>query len=198
MPIGAALIPLLTAGGAVAGGLLNRKKTSTGTQTRTSKRILTPEQQQLLTTLTGSVQQRLANPEAGVAPLRTAARTRINRTARAAGQNLESNLASRGYDRSGAFPSGLATIESGRVGAFGDLEGQLADFTLRREDTSADLASRLLALFSGEESSGASTGTEPGNVAGGAVSGGLDTLTTLLTLDRLMKAGGGGGMGGKK
>jgi hypothetical protein len=57
-----------------------------------------------------------------------------------------------------------------------------------REDQGISLGERLLGIGSGV--------SYPGNVAGGALSGGLETLTTLLTIDKLLKAGGGSQTGG--
>jgi hypothetical protein len=80
------------------------------------------------------------------------------------------------------------------MGEQSDIATRMAELGLSRGDQGLEMAMRLLGMGTGTTG----TSTQPGNVLGGAVGAGSETLTTLLMLDKLLKgsAPGGGGAGG--
>jgi len=130
--------------------------------------------------------QRLLNPAAGTEPIVAAGRNRINASYAGADQALRDRLLAGGVmGQSGRYGTAVRTTELGRLGALGGFEGDIASLILGREDNTANLMTRLLSDVRGTTSSGTTTG--PSNILGGSVSGGLETLTTLMTLDQLLK-----------
>jgi hypothetical protein len=122
-------------------------------------------------------------------PQKTAAIGNVNKTARAAETRLEKSLTSRGMGSSGAFEKGAKDIEIARMGTLGDLESSFAGIELADQDRGLDLASRFAFAGPGTEFSG----TQPGNMLGGAVNGGLETMMFLYGLQQLTGGGFGGG-----
>ncbi|MFN3326741.1 MAG: hypothetical protein ACK5AZ_24875 [Bryobacteraceae bacterium] len=183
MPI-SALPALITAGGSVASGALTSRG---GKTTSTTSRALSPEQQHIERLFSGALEHRMTNPHEGIEPIRTSAIERINRRFRGADDVIAGKLASRGYASSGKMGGNMANLELSRLGMLSDLEGQIAQLMLDREDNTMNLAARFLGP-SGMES----VHTGPRNVLGGGIGGGVETLMTLMTLDKIMKGGGGG------
>jgi hypothetical protein len=171
---------LMSGGAGIAGGLLNRKKTSTASTTPT----LDPSLQPLQDDLIGRIRQRL---EGGtdLSPIKAPAIEAINRRYRNLPSAIGADFASRGYGSSGVMQQAIAATHANRLGDLNDLEGKFAGFQIDQDNQAQDLAARLLA--SGRGSS--TVQTQPGNVAGAGISSGLETLTTLLTLGRMMNGG---------
>jgi hypothetical protein len=177
-------------GSSLIGGLLNRPKTTTQQQ----RPYYTPEQQQINSLVSSRLQARLADPSAGTEPIKTGALTDINRRYADAGDTLASRMAAKGYGTAGA--DGRAgrmnlNLELSRFRDQGDLETKMAQYIMQRDDNTLGLAQRF-----GQASGSTTTGTQSGNVLGGAASGGMSTLSTMLMLDKLLKGGKTGSGGG--
>jgi hypothetical protein len=188
MPM-AALLPLLMVGGsAAAGALSNRSKTSTTTSTPS----WTPEQQHMQELLGNVLQYDINDPGKGLEPLKTSAINGVNQTYNGIGDRMDTQLASRGFERSGTAVKTARATEFARAGAIGGVENHFAGMEL-------DQKNRLLQMMQqfGFASPGQNTtSTQPGNMLGGAVSGGLETASLLFALNKLGKGGGGSyGMG---
>ena len=142
-------------------------------------------------------QDRTSDPNAGLAPLKTAAMERINRNYAGAPNRVTTQLAKRGYAGSGQLPSNLISTENSRLSDLSGLEGTFAQMAADREREGVDLGTRLLTIGGGRDT----TGTTPGDSLGSALSAGgssLGSLSALLTLQRMLKGGGSsdGGMVG--
>lgn len=181
IPIIAAAI---TGGSALAGGLLNKSKTSTAT----SAPSWTPEQQHIQQLLGNVLQYDINDPGKGLEPLKTSAIDGVNKTYDAVGDRMDTTLAARGFERSGTKVKTARATEFARAGAIGGVENHFAGMEL-------DQKNRLLQMMQqfGFASPGQSTtSTNPGNVAGGAIGGGLETATLLYALQKFGGMGGGG------
>lgn len=194
MPFPLIAAGIMAGGSALAGFLGNRDRKSTSTQ----QTVLTPEQQQVSNSLSTKLQGNLSRGgrAPNVQPMRNQGRTAINRATGNAKTRLETDLASRGFERSGQVGSGFGQIETNRVNAIGTLEAQILQFIedRKREDQQRDIENALTFL---PTSSGISrSSTESGGRAAGAIEGGLGGLTRLFVLDRLLSQQGPAGTGG--
>lgn len=179
--IGAAI----TGGASLVGGLLGKKKTTTQVQQPT----YTAGQTALQDQTQGILSSRLANPGAVFDPLKTQALDANNQNFNSANDRLETTLAGRGFAGSGKFAGGLRSNEIGRIGGADKINSNFAGMEVDQQNKNLKDALR----FSFANPGGKSTGTQSGNVAGGALAGGAQTATFLYALNHLM---GGGGMGG--
>lgn len=209
MPQIVPFLPLITAGVQTAGGLLaNRKSKATSSSTQNTNSTVTPtlapEYQPLQAELLERIKRMLLDPNAGTEPLRLDARNKVNANYDGVDQALRDRLLGSGGGRSGKFGAATRRTELARIGGLSDLEGTFAGLRLGRQDQAISMAERLLLQGRGENrtgtASGEQVGTQPGNMAGGALAGlgqGLGSLTTLMTLDKLLKGSGGryGGYG---
>jgi len=168
----------LTAGSALAGGLANRKSTSTTMPT------LDPAYLGLRGDLIKRITDLMGDPAKGTEALRLGLMEGVNRRYQTMPGKLTTQLAKRGFAKSGQLGQGFKGLELARSGEIGDIDTKIADLILGRETQSYDLASRLLASGRGQ------TTTQSGNVFGGAIGGGLETLSTLTTLEKLLAGGG--------
>lgn len=193
----------LTAAGSLAGGLLNRPKTTTqnSSMTRTTPTYLAPLEGGLLQQLT----QRMSDPTAGTESIRLAGRNAINQNYAGADQALRDKLLATGDGTSGKYGTAQRNLESSRASSLSGFEGDIASLILGQQNNTLSLAERLLQQGQGTNTTGSST--DPGNIAGGAVQGGLGVLSSLLTLNQFLKKpaaaapsyttlGGGGGYAG--
>lgn len=181
----AMLISALASGGAgVASGLMNKGRTSTQNTAPTLDPSLQPLQDDIL----GRLRQRL---EGGtdLSGVKSPAIEAVNRRFRNLPSAITADFAGRGYGSSGVLQSEIARSHGDRIGALNDLEGKFAGFQIDQDNQAMDLATRLLASGRGSTT----TATGGGTAVGSGISSGLETLTTLLTLQRLMGGGGGGG-----
>lgn len=179
--IGAAI----TGGASLAGGLLNRPKTTTAS----TQPVYTPEQQQLQAALSGKLTQRLNNP-ANLEPLKTAAVSQVNRNFDTLQTGLERRLAARGFGSSGKLVTNTKDLAVKRGGALGDLESKFAGLQLDQENDVIDQTQRF--AFGGAGSQ--SQQTSPGNVPGGAISSGAETAALLYALNHFLGGGSPGGI----
>lgn len=100
------------------------------------------------------IQDRLANPAAGTDPLRISAINATNRRFQGIPQKLATNLAQRGYGKSGPLGGGIKGLELARQGEIGGIESSFAQMLLGREDKNYDLASMLMSLNRGTDQVG--------------------------------------------
>jgi hypothetical protein len=179
-------IPLIASGvSALGGALANRKSTSTSTPT------VAPEYAGLQGDLIKQITERMSNPGAGVEPLRLGLMEGVNRRFKTLPGKLTTSLAQRGFAKSGQLGAGFKGLELARMGEQGDIATRMAELELNRGDQGLDMATRLLGLGTGQ------TATQSGNMLGGGIGAGSETLTTLLMLDKLLKGSApGGGVGG--
>ena len=191
--LGLPAILALTGGSIVGGALAGRDRTTTSTQ----KTVLTPEQQQLSTSLSTQLQGNLSRGgrAPNVQPIRNQGRTAINRATDNAKTRLETDLASRGFERSGQLGGGFGQIETNRVNAIGNLEAQILQFIeeQKRADEQRNIENAL--TFLPTSSAVSRSTTESGGRLSGAIEGGLGGLTSLFVLDRLLSAQGPAGIG---
>jgi len=111
-------------------------------------------------------------------PLRTAAISGINRRYTEAPGVISQQLARRGYGKSGLAGDMMYRVESDRLRDLTGLEGMWAELLGNREMQGLSLAQQLLGMSAGQTG----TQTMPGNVAGGALTGGLQAFGGLLGL----------------
>jgi hypothetical protein len=173
---------LLSGGAGVASAVANRKKTSTTDTTPKLDPSLQPLQDDLLS----RVRTRLGTG-VDLSAVKSPAIEAVNRRYRNLAPSIAAKFSGRGYGSSGVLQNALAAGEQNRIGDLNDLEGKFAGFQIDENARTEDLATRLLAA--GRGSSTVATG--PGNAAGAGISSGLETLTTLMTLQRMMGSGGG-------
>lgn len=174
MPAAVAIPALISGAGALAGGLANRTKKA---QT-SSAPTWSPEDEAFRGRVRSRLDQTLSDPGAGLQPLRTAAISGINRRYAEAPGVISQQLARRGYGKSGLAGDMMYRVESDRLRDLTSLEGMWAELLGNREMQGLSLAQQLLGMSAGR------TGTEtiPGNVAGGALAGGLQSFGGLLGL----------------
>lgn len=166
---------LLVGGSALGGGLANRATTQTTTPT------LSPELQGLQTDLVDTLRKRMADPAQGTEPIRLGLLESVNRNYRGLPNRVGTALAKRGMGRSGQMGAALKGVEMGRLGEISDVNTSMANTVLGRQDSAMEIINRLLSGMRGMTSTGS------GNVLGGAVGSGIQTLTTLTMLDKMLK-----------
>lgn len=194
-------------GGILAGlsglsGLLNNRPKTTTTKTETSsksantastRRYMTPFQQALMDAMGEHAQNLLQYPGAGLEPLRLAGRNQVNAQYAGVPGKLASDTLAHG-GRSGAYNSGMRSMERSRLGAIAGVDAETRRLMLDRQDAGASLAMQIASMNMGDDAESSasqsgtstSTGTTPGNQLGGAVGAGSETLATLLMLRSLM------------
>jgi hypothetical protein len=173
--------------------------TTTWSSTQASTPSWTPEFQTLNDRLLAGITGRLANPAAGTDPLRISAINATNRRFQGIPQKLATNLASRGYGKSGSLGSGIKGVEFARQGALSDIEGKFAEMLLGREDKNYDLATALMGMNRGQTQTGSGTQKTTKSWLENIMS--LAGLAMPFITGGLMGGGGGaesyfGGMGG--
>ncbi len=174
---------IVTAGASsLAGALTNRSKTTKSKST--TKRVLTPEQQGASTLIQDQFRKMIDNPTAGLAPFKTAAQGAVNRNYAALPGRLDASLASRGFSRGGQTSSGRRQIELSRQGDLAGVENQFAQQAIGERDKGLALAENFRNQVFEQQSEG--EGTDPGNMLGGAVGGGLQTFVLLQQLQKMM------------
>jgi hypothetical protein len=153
--------------GALAGGLNNRSPLSSG-------------QKVVAGSLEDQLNSIMTDPSAGTNPMRIAGRAQINSLYAGAPDQIARQMYARGFGGSGKEGKAVIQSDMARRGQMSNLESQLAEYALQRQLAAMKVAQEYLAKPVGS------------NVAGGAVSGGLQTLMAMMTA----KDGAGGGAGG--
>lgn len=199
-------------GDAVAGILGNRKSARTQESTFSntgstssvsrSKRVLRPEQEDAVGSLSAIGQRLLADPAGSLEPIRSARRTAVNSDFAGVDDALASRFLSFGQGRSGKFGRAARTAEVARRGALADVDSDMSRLALDERDRGLALLERLLGMNFEEEGgssatttqSGSGTNVLPGSMTAGGVAGGLSSLSMLTLLNKLLKGGGGTGL----
>jgi hypothetical protein len=132
----------------------------------------------------------MLNPQGIPDAIRTGATSAVNRTFKGSNDRITEALSQRGFGNSGVLQNAIASNEATRAGKLGGLESSFAQMGLDQENNTLNLAERLLSQGRGMSST--SQGEQPGNVAAGAMTGGLQGLMYAL----LSGQGGFGGGGG--
>ena len=178
-------------GGSVAGGLLNNRKgartqTSDSTQNYNTTSSTTPVGDPAFTPLRDKVLQmymdRLQQPTS-LAGYEAQGTGNINNVYRLGQQSLSNSLTARGLSTSPVAGSGMATLESGRLGEVANLQNQMP--LLERQYANEDLtnAMRMLAMQPyGSSSTGGGSGTSNSSVTfpGSAMGGAFGDLGSML------------------
>lgn len=141
--------------------------------------------------LLSAIQKRMADPAAGTEPIRLGLLEKVNQRYRGLPSRVGTQLAKRGMGQSGQMGAALKGLELARSGEISDVNTSMASTILGREDSTLQLINQILGLNRGTTSTGTQTGS--GNMLGGAVGAGTETLTTMLLLDKILKGNTGGG-----
>jgi hypothetical protein len=174
-----AIMAGLTGASALGGALANRGQKSTQTPT------LSPEMAPLQSDLISRIMARMSDPSAGTEPLKLGLKSSVNQRFSTLPQRLTTSLAKRGFADSGQLGQGFKGLELARMQELGDVDTEIAKLILGREDQTMDLANRLLSA-----GRGVSTATS-GNMLGGAIGAGTETLTTLMAMQKMFGGGSG-------
>lgn len=178
---------LLSGGAGIASGLLGKKKT---VETDTSPK-LAPELKGLQGDLLSKLQYNLQNQQ-DLTPIKGPAIDAINRRYRNVVPAIAASAAGRGYGASGILGKEIQGAHLARIGDQNQLEGEFAKMQLNQENFNMQQAQQLIASGRGSTT----TQTQSGNPVGSGISSGLETLTTLMALRRMMQGMNGGGGGG--
>ncbi len=171
--------PLISTGIGALGSLLNNRPRE---QKSTFKRILTPEQEEAMDLYMGYGKGLLENPEADLAPFKTSALAGVDEAYAGLPDRIIQNFAKRGMRTSGKLLTRLSELDVKRAGALAGVENEFAKMKVNRRDQGAQSMLSLLGMNFGSET----TGTQSGNMLGGAFSGGVEGAMFGGTLGRLM------------
>lgn len=192
------LSSIIGGGASVAASTLGKKGKQT-TVTEQSGPQLRPDQKRISQSLSGTLERNLDAPfqSPNISAQRNQARTTINRATDLAKGRLETDLASRGFERSGQGGAGFGAIEANRVGALGDLEARIIEFLQQQETDSnqRNIDNALRFLPNGSPSSSTSTSTGGTSALGQGIQSGVSGLTSLFVLDKLLKQSASAGVG---
>lgn len=145
-------------------------------------------------TVSSSAQRMVDDPEAGLGGLRDQLLQRTNDTYNGVLPALQKKFAARGMSKSGKLASAYAGTEAQRYGDLATTENNFGNMVRDEKSRGLQMLYSLLGLDLESETEG--TQTNPGNVAGGALGGGLSMLTALLAkAGKLSGSGGGAGSG---
>lgn len=141
---------------------------------------LRPELEPLQNDIIARLRAALEDPSAGLDAIRSAATQRINSRYIGLPDVVSTRLAQRGMGSSGHLGRSLADIEIGRSSDLSGMEAQIAELMLNERARNIGLGEQLIGTNMGRETQG--SGVYPGNVGGGAVTGGLQGLASILGL----------------
>lgn len=207
MPIGAipAWLGAVMAGGSVASGILGNRKSARTTESASktasssvnrSRRVLRPEQEGLVGPVSGYANRLLTDPAAGLEPIRAGMRNTVNSSFSGVDAGLRDKMLASGGSASGKYGKAVLGADLARRGALAGVDTDVAQMILQQQNQGASLAERLLSVPFEQEVSGsntgtmAGTGTLPGSMLAGGMNSGLDAITTLFMLDKMLKGGG--------
>jgi hypothetical protein len=191
-------VPILTGVVSGVGGALankSRKSTSTSTQNYSRTPTLTPEMKSIQDQLVAYFQQSM-QPEGSAAlqRLKTNAQSKVASNYKTAPATAANELAARGFatGKSGLSQRTMDQAALSKYSALGDLEGTFAQAILGQNQQGASALMSLLNANRGEEGTSTTTGeaVQGGNMLGGGLNAGVETVILLSTLDKLMKRGG--------
>ncbi len=195
-----------SAASGVASAALNKPKpstssydnTSTTSGTSTTTRNLTPQQEALQGPLSALALDKIANPAARLEPLRQVSRAQVNNNFSGADEAIRAKLGRSGA-KSGKLGTAVRQTELSRLGAISDVDTNFSNQILNEQESGIGLAERLLSQNYGQTvtSNGTTTGSGTGTntaapigglgVAGNAINAGLDTATTLMMINQMLK-----------
>jgi hypothetical protein len=176
--------------GALIGAFGNSKAARTSTSSSTTTPTFDPLQTNVQGVLGNTLLDRLENG-VNVTPLRTAGVDQINKTYQGVGDQLTSQLASRGFGKSGEVGEGLQSTALARAGAVGSLENSLDNYQIQEQDKTLADAQQFGFSDPGTSSTGSATGA--GSALAGGLTGGFAGY--LSQLDGLQAAGAFGSSG---
>lgn len=193
----AAAIPLATSGiGAIFQGIgAGKSRTATSTYDNKSEQSanLTGKQRRLDKNLFQQILEQLKlGPQVSQSD-RNTARTQINNTYDASLDNIDANLASRGYSGGGKTGAATRDLAIERAKGFQSSEATLRDQALQRFQQMIQNAFQYNTPRSFTNSStGTQTGTQPGTPWQSSVGGGIGDLSSYLWMRNLQGGAGGG------
>jgi hypothetical protein len=144
-------------------------------------------------TYSTTAQRMVDDPEAGLSGVRDQLLQRTNDTFAGAAPAIQKSFARRGMAKSGKVASAIGGSELQRYRALAGAENDFSNTVVGERSRGLQMLYSLLGLDMESESSGAQT--NPGNVAGGALGGGLSMLAGLLAKNGKLGGGSGGGGG---
>lgn len=205
-------------GGAATGGpstQTTNQKTSQVTNSSNSgsssiRRFLTPDQEGVMGDTGGYIRRMIANPNAATAFARTASINGINNQFLNAGQAIRGKFQTSGGNASGKAGRANREVDMTRRGAINDTNLAFDQKGLDLQQIMAQLGLNFSNINMGQDGTSSETGTsttngtnngttkttQPGGMLGQGINGGVSTLGTLLTLQRMMNGGSSGGSGG--
>jgi hypothetical protein len=136
-------------------------------------------------------QDTINNPEGNLKGVRDQLYGSVNDNFAGAGDAIQKQFAQRGMVKSGKVASRIAGSELQRFRALAGADTAYGN--MQRDERSRGVNVLQQLLGQDMESEGFGSQTQPGNVAGGAVSGGLGALFRLIGGGMFNGAGGGGG-----
>jgi hypothetical protein len=184
-----AIPALISAGGAIAGGLLGKGKNANQT-TQTTTANYTPEQQQIMQMLAKMFNKQI-NPEKrqkNEQRWRNQAFGTVNKTYDALGDRLKSSFAGRGFSGSGKEGEGILDLNIARAN---DIQNAESDV---QQNSDQQLLQMLGLANSFARPTGQTTTTQYPQQSpwAGIISGGANSVATSLWLKNLLGQGAGG------
>lgn len=184
------------------------KQSSTGSSSSKVKRDLLAEQEGMLGPLFQAAYGKMTNPGQYLDPIRSGLRESVNTKYGNADELLRKRLMRSGGAQSGKMGTATRQMEMARFGELGGVESDMAKMILEQQEQGLSLGERLLGMNFGQSVDGTtsqdSTSTQSGTGqqqyptaggAAGALGGGLDALTTILALNKILQGGGNPGTG---
>jgi len=172
-------------GGVLAGG----SKKQTQESTSTTKQILTDEQKAIMSQFSSLLGNRLSDPSAGTAPIRTAARNSINNNYSGAVDAIRTKMLSAGQGASGKFGRAMMGSELSRLGDLSDYENTFSKYLLDRSDSTLSLAQQFLGQQFETQTKGTGTSTIQGNRLSNGLGSGLQTAAMLFGINSMLSGG---------
>jgi hypothetical protein len=194
----------LTAAGLLSGLFGGKPKTTTTESTSNStatqnsagstRRYMTPEQQQAQQLLAQFSLSRIADPMSGVDALLAPQRAKVNATYAGMPQRVADLTLAGNGGMSGKYTRGVRQAEQARIGALTDINMQAPGIAEARQNSSLQMLLQLLGLDMGSDTTGNATTTQnssstgkqtgSGNMIGGALDGGAGMAAYLYGLNK--------------
>ncbi len=140
-------------------------ETSSGSRTdsASSRRFMTPEQQAAMQLLMGFGGQQLMDPGAGLDGVLQTQRNRVNSMYAGAGQRIADATLQHGGASSGKFDRALRQMEAERLGSLAQVEAQRPGLMMDRQQQAAQLLMALTGMQMGSDETGRSDFSEQRN-----------------------------------
>lgn len=177
-------LPAISSGLGTLGSFLgSRKKTTTTTPT------LSPELQAMMDKNSSFLSGVRDDPGGGLEPIKRAAMDSVNRNYAKLPLIATAKMAQRGFGASGKIGDAVFDTEGARLSDLSGINSKFAEMTSNRQMTAAQILQQMINASRGQSQ------TAPGNVAGNGLttaSNGLENLSLLSTLAKMLSNGGGG------